>query len=316
MNSFDAYKTLELNSDATEEQIKKQFRKLAAKYHPDVNKDPEAESKFKQINEAYNVLTSKSSQESVHEDHFWSPFTNININGFGGADFFTQVQVNPISIDLNITFAESILGTTRKIPIERNIACNGCSGRKVHFSNEYCKACNGRRVFTKVETRGNSKFQMTGPCIKCQGTGRDAIECTACSGKGTERSSSVFDVKIPGGIVNNSVLNMRGAGDWVGMGYADAYLKIQVEKDPDMSLRNQDVISTVKISLLESLKGTKKTVRTVCGDATIDVKPGSRNKDEITIPNYGVNRNGNHVITLDVELPEDTSKLIQFLENN
>lgn len=315
MNLQDARTILELSPTATSEEAKKRYREFTKKYHPDVNKDPGAEDKFKKINEAYQVVsTGKSTdREDMHSQDNINPF-NINF----GNPFGRQTQIHSASnVDLytTISFKESILGCKKEMKFNRNIKCNICNGNGQSTQNNGCDKCGGKGQV--INRQGGMIIVQT--CNKCHGVSK-TISCTNCNSEGVMNSQSSIGVSIPAGIQDNNILRLSGMGHFVtSFGnldqYTDAHLHVHVISESGLKLEGMDVVTTLEISLLEALSGSQKKVNTILGEKEIDIKPKSKNKEEVIIPLLGVNRTGNQRVILNIQYPEDVSDLINVLSN-
>ncbi len=310
MNSQEALDLLELQEGATKEQISSAFRKMAKKYHPDLNKDdPEAEAKFKKINEAQELLTNPKPQNNRNNQQNVN-FQDIFATHFGGMPFggrnqeLHPVQIPTTVISVNLTFAESVLGCTKDITTDQFIHCSDCNGSGGHKLTDDCKYCSGQGNRQASFSRGNVVFMQ--PCDRCNGTGKQLKKCDACTGKGYIKKSGPVNLTIPGGLVNGCVLRTHGT-----------MLQVSVESDPDMTLREADVVSTIELSLLEALKGVKRTVRTIKGEMNLKVPAKVKNKDSIVVHGYGVpSVNGSHIFDVRINYPENVDNIIELLENN
>ena len=315
MNLKEAYSILELDQTADADTAKKRYRELTKKYHPDVNKDPGAEDKFKNINEAYKVVsTGKSTDRNdvmrqQHSQSGFNPFDPFNRQG-------NQSRVaSHIELYVTISFKDSVLGCRQELKFNRQTKCSDCNGQGERLINNGCKQCNGRGTVTSQ--RGNMIFTQT--CDKCYGQ-TQSESCNKCQTTGILDVEASISVNVPGGVVSGNVLRLGGMGNFVGnfMGmeqYTDAHLHINVIPEEGLSLQGADIISNLEISLLEALQGCSRKVKTVLGDKDIDIKPMSRNKDEVIISRMGVNRMGNHRVVLDVKYPKDVNKLIGVLSD-
>jgi len=320
MNKAEALKILGLDSSASDDDIKKQFRKLAAKTHPDVNKNENAEEEYKKLSEAFEYLKDPKDETPMwpnvgHGFGFSGDFFR-NFNGFGRR----QVAWNPPAAraSVKISFVESVLGCSKKVKIERYVPCSECSGLGMKQTSEKCPKCDGNGGTENVQRNGNQVFVMRMECGACHGLGYRMEKCNKCS-SGSNKEAVEADVQIPGGIQNGQTLRLRGAGNvsfFQGMGTRDdAFIAIGVEQDPDMKIVGKDVISTINVSLHDALSGKAKKVRTVKGDITIKIPKKSRHSDTVKLSGYGVNSVGNHVFVLDVKYPEDVSDIVKILES-
>lgn len=303
MNLKEAYATLELSPGASPEEVKKKYRELTKKYHPDVNKEPGAEDKFKKINEAHEIV--KTGKGNDPQDRM------PRQGGFHRQQF---IQLENVEVSTTISFKESVLGCKKEMNYDRQTKCSNCGGQGEIKLNNGCKKCGGRGQITSRQ--GNMIVMTT--CDECYGRS-NITGCNICSGNGTVHARASVHVSIPPGVTNGTTLRLQGMGNFAGsfMGiadqYTDAFLHVTVTPDPGLSIEGQHVISTVTISLLEALQGCKQTVKTIHGPKEIQIKPQSRNRDEVIIPHHGVNNKGDQKVILDVEYPKNTDKLIDAL---
>jgi len=305
MNLKEAYSTLELSPGAKPEEVKKKYRELTKKYHPDVNKDPGAEAKFKKINEAHSIV--QSGKGTDPEDRFpsnhRSPFHRQQV-----------IQLENVELNLTISFKESVLGCKKEVKYSRQTKCQNCEGAGEVRLNNGCTKCGGRGQI--VNRQGHMVMVTT--CDACQGRSNVA-ECSVCHGQGTLHADVSVHVSVPAGIQNGNTLRLQGMGNYAGsfMGFADqhtdAFCHIQVTPEPGLNIEGRSVVSSLTISLLDALQGCSRKVKTINGEKEIQIKPQSRHNDEVIIPNLGVGGTGNHVVVLDVQYPKNTDKLIGVL---
>jgi len=309
MNSQEAYKILELQPSATPEEIQAAFRKLAKKYHPDLNKDnPDAESKFKEINSAYQLLTNPSPRQQDFNNSVNINFQDLFNQAFGGNPFgggFGGFGSNPAPIAPNnttISFAESVLGVEKELEITQNQTCGVCHGNGSTSDVNNCNFCQGKGAKQASFSRGAMSFIEQ--CQKCKGTGKIQNPCKPCEEKGFTSIKMNKKIKIPGGVLNNNVLKIPGG-----------FIKINVEADSDMRLEDGNVVSDINISLLEALKGTLKPVKTVKGEMNLKIPANIKNGNSVQVHGYGVEGHGSHIFNISVNYPQDTQKLIELLES-
>lgn len=312
MNLKEAYSILEIPQTSTPEEAKKKYRELTKKYHPDVNKDTGAEDKFKKINEAYQVVSSGKSTD--REDVQWQHSSGFkqtgNFNPFGRQHVVFQ---DNIELHTAISFKESILGCKKDLQFARHAKCKECDGHGEINLNNGCDKCGGQGRFLKRQS--GMVFIQT--CDKCMGRSQTDI-CKNCSRDGFVDAEASINVTIPGGVSNGSILRLIGMGHYMGSfgpleQHTDAHLHITVKPDPELSLAGKDVVFNLSIPLLDALKGCSRNVKTINGSAQVDIKPLSRNKDEIILSGMGVNGSGVQRVILDVKYPSDTAKLIDAL---
>jgi molecular chaperone DnaJ len=318
MNRSEAYSKLEIDPTASDDEVKKKFRELSKKLHPDKNPgNKDAEAKFKEINEAYQRIINPGPRE-INEDQFSDgtggigfDFSGFGFSGGGNVQRFRHSE--HIQCSTNISFIESILGCKKEIKYTRDIKCNTCNGQGKFKLNTGCKKCGGSG-HVMIQQRG---MIMVQPCDLCFGKAQSK-KCDVCS-DGIIKSESSVNVTIPGGVHDQNALRLNQMGNFVGnLGhidqYTDAFLVLNVEKDKDMRLEDEFVISDLNITLLDAIKGCTKVIRTVIGDKDIKIDPLSRNKEEVIIPNAGINKIGSHKVILNVSYPVDVEPLIKALE--
>lgn len=307
MNLKEAYSTLEIPSTSTPEEAKKKFKELAKKFHPDINKDPEAESKFKAVNEAYQVVSGGKSAD--REDFPWPGTSSVKRRVY---------NVSPVISKITISFGEAVLGCEKDIKFNRSAKCEACNGIGEITVHNGCPACGGKG---KVAMQSNGMIFIQ-DCSKCRGV-VSKKDCQNCQTKGFVEVEASVRVNIPGGVVAGNILNLRGMGNYIGSfgpleQCTDAHLHIHVVPEPGLSIEGSHVVSNLQLSLREALQGCKKIVNTINGYQDIEVPALSRNKDEVVLPNLGVSRTGNQRVILDVQYPgpDDISEIIDILNNS
>lgn len=313
MKLKEAYSILELDSGASQDEAKKKYRELTKKYHPDINKEPGSEDKFKKINEAYQVVqTGKSTDPEDRAPPSRNPFSNFQ------RQYYSQVINQPENVNINTTlsFKESVIGCKKDIAYTRLSKCQLCDGNGETRRNNGCQKCGGKGQ--TVVRQGPSVMVST--CTEC--FGRTEIDpCTTCNGSGEIHTDVSIHVSVPAGISNGAVLRLQGMGNYAGSifgmveQYTDALCHVTVTPEPGLSIEGKDVVSKVRLSLLEALEGCTKSVKTIHGDKVVIVNPKSKNREEVIIPNYGVSGAGNQRVILDVQYPDDIGKLINVLRS-
>ncbi len=323
MKKQDAYKALELDITASKEEAKKAFKKLAAKYHPDVNKDANAIDSFKKVNSAYQAIDNNKFDDSAPPPGVWNTggwhapqedwfdlqdFLNRNVvRDFSRPKMFPNEDVH---LEEKITFKESILGCDKTITYKRRVKCEGCNGCGETKMNNGCSACKGTgRV---VARHGN--MIMNSDCGVCHGVMKVEV-CKKCKGDAFSMTDMSVNVKMPAGLNHLAVLRLAGIGHYVGnmIGNSSVLLKIKVDPILGLSLAGKDVLSSIDVSLLEALQGVTKEVETIDGRQTVTVAPRFKNKEEISLPKLGVNREGHQRVIVNVNYPENTGGLIEAL---
>jgi molecular chaperone DnaJ len=289
---------------------KKKYKKLVAKHHPDVNKEPNAEQVFKEINQAWEVFEESKNPKPSHFD-------------MGGIeDLFRHmhqqtVTVAPEDVHLNVTlsFKESVTGTSKEFSYRRNRPCQTCRGDGRIPQNNGCTTCKGKGV---IEQRSHNMFRTT-TCTQCMGRMK-SIPCSTCTSLGIQETESPINVKIPGGVVSGNTLRLSSMGNVakspIGLHASDAFVHIEVTPHEYLYLKDNSVVFDLHTSLLEALEGKTLSVPTIDGESNITIPPLSKNNQEFLLPNLGVNRTNSQKIILNVSYPDgiDLTRLLNALK--
>lgn len=314
MNLSEAYKELELNEGASSKEVNAAFRKLSKKYHPDLNKDNhEAEIKFKKINEAKSVIENPPKQNNwfdwgVPRQPEKATLIKPRVN-----------RAKPI-VNINLTFLEAALGASKTIEYKRYERCTFCDGAGFAQLSDNCQSCKGLGYQNMQFGVGGMSFQKT--CTICQGTGKQIKDCTHCDKSGTKLVDNKSTVQVPPGATPGRV-NIADLGNFVGRIkehkhdiFDSVIANVSVEKDPEMEIVGPNIHSNINISLLDSLKGTTKKVRTIKGDLTLKIRENTKHGTKISANGYGPGNLGSHIFNVNVDYPNDSKDLIEFLEKN
>ena len=309
----DYYEVLGVAKNANADEIKKAYRKAAIKYHPDKNPgDKEAEDKFKEAAEAYDVLSNPDKR--ARYDQFGHAGMNGaagggagGFGGFGGGfsmeDIFSQFgdifgghfgggfrssggggrRVNrgsDIRVRVKLTLAEIAAGVTKKLKITKTVACDKCGGTGARDSNSYatCATCNGTGYVTRVENTFFGRMQSQGVCPTCGGTGKViSAPCDKCKGEGTQRGSEVVEIAIPAGVGEGMVLTVAGKGNAPRHGGVNGDLQVVIEEEahPELLRDGNDLIHNLNIPVTTAILGGTVEVPTVDGRAKIKIAPGT-----------------------------------------
>ena len=337
MEKRDYYEVLGLQKGASEAEIKKAFRQMAKKYHPDVNKEPGAEEKFKEVNEAYEVLSDP--QKKANYDQFghagmdgafggggfggFSDFGDINdIFGsfFGGGSTRRQSngprKGNDRFMQMRIDFMEAINGITEEITVEVDEQCNEClgSGAKTKSDVQVCSRCNGSG---QVQTQNRTPFGVfmsTSVCPDCQGTGKKILnKCPKCHGKGYEHKRVKLEIKIPAGIQSGQQIRVSGKGERGVNGgpNGDLYIEILVNRHELFVRDGNDIRVTVPISAVEATLGCKVDVPTVYGDVELNIPAGTQHGTQFRMRGKGVKSargEGDQYVEIQIVIPKKVSR--------
>ena len=337
----DYYEVLGVSKDADEATIKKAYRQLAKKYHPDMNPgDKEAEKKFKEASEAYAVL-SDADKRRQYDQFGHAAFENGGggASGAGGFDFdfgdmgdiFGDLfggmfgggsrrnsngprRGADIRINVRITFAESVTGTKKKIDVNLKDACTKCNGTgaKAGTSPETCSKCGGRGQVTYSRQSMFGMVQNVAPCPDCNGTGKIIKEkCPDCYGTGYITTKKTIEVNIPAGIDNGQCVRIQGKGEpgTNGGPRGDLLVAVMITADPMFERDGYNIFSDVHISYPTAVLGGEVKVKTVDGEVLYDVKLGTASGTRVRLKGKGMPtiRNssvrGDHYITLIVDIP-------------
>ncbi len=333
MEKKDYYEILGVDRNATEEDIKKAYRRLAHKYHPDkCQGDKECEERFKLINEAYETL--KDPEKRANYDRFG--YAGVGGAGYGdagfGADFndlFSEIFTDffgtgrrrhapqrgaDLRYDLEITFEEAAFGAEKQIKVPRTVECTNChgSGARPGTYPSKCPECGGR---------GHIRFQqgffsISRTCTTCNGEGTVVKDpCPACSGTGKTRAVDTVTIKIPPGVDTGSRLRLAGHGEYGERGGppGDLYIVITVKPHPIFKRHNDDIICEVPISFPQAALGSEIEVPTLEGTVKLKIPPGTQSGKTFRlrgkgIPSIHTGRRGDETVVVRIETPTRLTK--------
>lgn len=336
--SKDYYQILGVEKDANKEDIKKAFRKLAHKYHPD--KQGGDEARFKEVNEAYGVLS--DDKKRAEYDTYGRTFSGAAGSGFEGFDFsqFTQGygdggfefdlgdifgdffggrrqrRGKDIAIDTDLEFDESIFGVDREIVLNKVSECEICngSGAESGSKTETCKTCNGKGTVKEVKRSIIGSFATTRLCDNCRGTGKvPEKKCKVCGGGGVKKQDRTIKINIPAGIEDGEVIRLSGEGEATPGGVAgDLYVRVRVDTHPIFKKSGQDLTMDLQIKLSDALLGATYKVKTLDGSIDLKIPSGVAMNEVLRVKGKGVpydrNKRGDLMIKIKVEVPTKLSK--------
>jgi len=337
----DYYNILGVAKEATKDDIKKAFRRLAHKYHPD-KKDGD-EQKFKEVNEAYQILS--DDKKRMEYDSYGQVFGNgagpggaggFDFSGFQGAagfedfdlgDIFSEFfggaggrsrarRGRDISIDLELPFEEAIFGTNRKILLAKATTCSKCNGNgaKPGTAMKQCSTCNGKGKVHETKRSFFGTFTSAVECRTCLGTGETPEErCDTCKGIGVLKKQEEIEIKVPAGIKNGEMIRLSGAGEAIARGVAgDLYVKIHVEAHPVFKREGNDLVMDLNIKLSDALLGGVYTIASLDGKIKLTIPRGASFGEVLRIKNKGVlideRRRGDLLVKLNIKIPAKLSK--------
>lgn len=345
----DYYEILGVTKEAGQDEIKKAFRKLARKYHPDVNQDDKrAEEKFKEINEAYEVLSDPRKKEEYDrayelfksgyspgfqgfsfDESFFSPFYEDFGSLFDIFGFRTRPSRRPrrgrdIEAAVEINFEDAVKGVTLRVPINREKICPDCqgSGAKKGTFPKTCPTCSGKGYTMLAQ----GPFSLTRTCPQCLGEGTVINEyCPKCGGKKKVRELDKVVVKVPAGVDNNARLRIKGQGEAgePGAEAGDLYLIIKVKPHPYFRREGSDIWLDLPLTFAEAALGATIKVPTLNGEVKLKIPAGTQSGQVFRLKGKGaplVNRSGRGDMFVKVEIAVPTSltahqkKIIRNLE--
>jgi molecular chaperone DnaJ len=326
----DFYDVLGVKKSATLDEIKQAYRKLALQYHPDRNKGKDAEEKFKEINEAYAVLSDpekrrqydaygpdqfnqRFSEEDIFRGFdFQNIFRNmgfdVNDQGFGGFgnidDIFDNLfnrgsqygqgtRGNDILAKVRISMLEAVNGATKTISLKHIAQCDRCNGTGAEPGSNViaCPTCNGRGQVANARRTPFGVMQTITTCPTCGGSGRvPEKKCKKCSGTGRIQKEDHVEVEIPKGVDTGTRLRLRGLGDYGSSRRGDLYIDIEVEPDPRFKRKGDDLVTTVHVPFYTAILGGTVEVATIDGSEAIKISPGTQSGDTAVIRGKGVPR--------------------------
>lgn len=338
---MDFYDTLGVSRSATEAEIKSGFRKMARKYHPDIN--PAGEEQFKEVSRAYEVLSDPQQRQRYDQfgeaglggmggggagvdidlsDIFESFFggggggMGGGFGGGGGARREGPTRGDDLRIDLDLDFRTACFGGDEKVRVRHLETCETCTGSGVKPGAQVttCSQCSGSGVVTQVAQTPFGAFQSRTTCPNCRGTGQAVSEyCGACSGQGVQEKAKQVKVKVPCGVEAGNRLRVRGEGDAGRKGgpAGDLYVFVNVKKDPDFKREGMDVYSEIAIPFTDAILGNEKqTVKTIDGTVDIKVPQGTQPGTVLRVRGKGAPKlnaletRGDQYVTVKVDIPK------------
>lgn len=325
MTKRDYYEVLGIQKNASDDEIKKAYRKAAVKYHPD--KAGGDETKFKEVSEAYEVLKDGSKRQrydqfghaGVGGNGGGAPTGNPFGGGFGGfngqnvnfdfgdgglgdifGQFFNggagrqqgQKRGRDVEATLQLSFEEAVFGAEEKIELDMDDECSHCHGITVEpgYSMKTCPTCRGAGQVNRVMNTIFGPIQQAATCETCSGTGKVPEKvCTVCHGKGVERRKRIINLKIPAGIDDGATIRLNGHGEAIGKGQkGDLYVHIRVKAHKKFTREGDIILSDQHINMIDAALGTEVEVETVDGKIRMKVPAGTQSGTDFKLSNHGV----------------------------
>jgi molecular chaperone DnaJ len=343
MAGRDYYEVLGVQRGATKEQIKSAYRKLALEFHPDRNKSPEAEARFKEISEAYAVLSDdeKRSQYDTHgregvyqkysqEDIFrgvdfgeffrgmgFGGFNDVFSQFFGGGPGQQPSRGEDLTCHLQVNLEDIVRESSREIEVPRDEVCATCngSGSRPGTSPQSCATCGGTGQIQRVQSTGFTRLVRVMACNRCGGRGY-TIEspCKDCRGRGSVERTRKIRVVIPAGVEDGLTLRLRGEGNAGenGVPPGDLYVALNVAPHRLFTRRESDIYLETKVGVVGAMLGTELTIPTLYGDVKLSVPHGTQPGTVFRVkgkglPKYGSWGKGDEYVRVGVEIPKDLS---------
>lgn len=348
MTKRDYYEVLGVSKNASDDEIKKAYRKAAVKFHPD--KDGGDEAKFKEVGEAYEVLKDSSKRQRYDQfghagvggnggsgaagNPFGSGFGGQNVHfdfGEGGlGDIFSQFfgggasggnqgprRGRDVEVTLQLSFEEAIFGVEEKVEIEMNDKCSHCHGTIVEpgYEMKTCPTCKGAGQINRVMNTIFGPIQQTVTCETCGGHGKIPEKtCTVCRGKGVERRNKTINLKIPAGIDDGATIRLKEYGEATVNGQkGDLYVHIHVKAHKHFTREGDIILSEQHIDMIGATLGAEIDVETVDGKIRMKVPAGTQSGTDFKLSNHGVphmqsDRRGPHIVSIIVDTPIKLSK--------
>jgi molecular chaperone DnaJ len=342
----DFYEVLGVPKTASKDQIKDAYRKLALQYHPDRNKEPGAEERFKEVSEAYAVLsddTKRKQYDAYGQEGFFQRYTDEDIfrgtnfgdifrdmgfGGFGGFnDIFAQFfggggrqrpnRGEDLTYHIQLNLEDLIADSSREIEIPRTEVCPVCngSGAKPGSSPKTCSTCGGSGQVQKIQSAGFARLVRIVDCSKCGGRGQIIdYPCKECRGSGTVEKKRKISLVIPAGLEDGHTLRLRGEGDAGQRGTppGDLYVVVNVRPHKVFVRQNSDVFYATKIDAIQAMTGTEQKIPTLYGDVVLQIPPGTQPGERFTLKEKGLPRiggrgQGNEYVQVNVEVPRNLS---------
>jgi molecular chaperone DnaJ len=326
----DYYQVLGISRNATPEDIKGAYRRLAKQVHPDVNKDDGAEERFKEINEAYAVLSDRERRAAYDRfGHAGLEGMNVDFGGFGFSDIFEEFfgfgmggarrgnrsprRGADLRLDVQLEFEEAIFGIEREIEFQRREICSTCEGTGAEPGSSpiRCATCQGTGEVRQVRQTFLGSLVNVGTCPTCNGRGETIDNpCHTCNGSRLERIKVKRVIPIPAGVDDGTQIRLAGEGEPGGNGgpKGDLYVLVRVKKHRFFRRREDDILLDLSINIAQATLGGEVTIPTVDGEESLEIPSGTQPGKVIRLRGKGVPRlrrtgRGDQLIIISVEVP-------------
>ncbi len=337
MDKRDYYEVLGISKTASDEDIKKAYRKLAKKYHPDVSTETNAEAKFKEVQEAYDVLSDQTKRSQYDQFGHQAANAGFGAGGFGGAGFegfdFGDIfsaffggnqrtsrptnrprKGSDIQRRMTISFEESIFGKTEKIKVPVYDECHVCHGLGAESRKDIkvCSQCGGSGSVIIEQQTLFGRTQARAACPTCKGTGKEIInKCSNCNGEGVEKINKEVEIRVPKGIETGQQIRLEGYGNKGSSGgpNGDLYIVFEVKPSEKYIREGDDIIVNIPITFAQAALGTELKVDTVYGPVMFKIPPGTQSEAKFRLkgkgaPNVRTKQLGDQHVIVSVMTPQ------------
>ncbi len=343
----DYYADLGVNKNASAEEIKEAYKRLAKQFHPDVSKEKDAEEKFKHVNEAYRVLSDPQKRQNFDQfgdaSEKFSGFSGFEgfarndfdfsdlFEGFGFGDSFSEMfggirgqtqaarqRGRDIVVNLPVSFEEAAFGAQKEFFVERNEKCEKCQGEGFteKGAKAKCDRCHGSGFQQSTNRTILGTITTRSTCSKCRGAGEVIIKpCTKCSGKGVEKKREKISVKIPAGVESGYRLRLKGKGDagHKNASQGDLFLLLFVEPHKHFKRDHEDIFSQEEISFSDAALGSSPEIATIKGNVSLRIPKGTQSGTVFKLKGQGIKsetsgRQGDQFVKIIVKTPQELSR--------
>lgn len=338
----DYYEVLDISRSATEVELKSAYRKMARKFHPDINKDDHAEERFKEVNEAYEVLSNVERRAAYDRfghaaagagagggDPFGgfgggSPFSDIFDSFFGGSNGRQRAAAPPrgadIQVGVSLSFEDAVFGAEKEVEVDRLETCDVCHGTRMKDGKTppTCGNCGGSGEVRRVQQTILGQFMTSGPCSVCQGEGVTITDpCDGCRGRGRRRQYRTIEVSVPAGVDDNATLRLTGQGEDAPGGPGgvpgNLYVKIRVKPHKIFERHGKGIHSQVGINVAQAALGDECAIETIDGPVMFRIPSGTQSGQQFRLREKGVpdlrgGSRGDQIVTIQVVTPKKLSE--------
>jgi molecular chaperone DnaJ len=329
----DYYEVLGVSRSATADDLKRSYRKLAREFHPDINRQDGAEERFKEINEAYEVLSDTDRRAAYDRfghaangmggggDPFGfggSPFGDLFESFFGGATQTRRrsapARGQDLQITVDLTFEEAVFGVEKEVELTRLETCEDCHGTRMRDGQQppKCSTCDGTGEVRRVQQTILGQFMTATPCSTCRGEGVQITDpCPRCRGRGRITQARTINVTIPPGIDESATLRLTGQGEASSQGgpTGNLYVKVRIKQHPIFTRQNKTISLQIGINVAQAMLGDEVQIDTLDGPVAFKLPSGTQSGQQFRLRGKGVpdmrgGDRGDQIVTVHVEIPK------------